>query len=65
MSWFHTALVVATHPGMGRDEGPLMVDLHGLPRPPLHLHALPHIGRGHRVAVGLDRRQAIAGHRPQ
>jgi hypothetical protein len=65
MGQSHAALVVAMGAGMGGDEGALMRDLHGLPCPPLHLDALPHIGRGHRVAVGLDRDQAIAGHRPQ
>ena len=65
MGQFHAALVVAVGAGMGSNEGALMIDLHGLPCPPLPLHALPHIGRGHRVAVGFDRDQAIAGHRPQ
>jgi hypothetical protein len=55
MGRVHTALVVAVRSTMGGDEGALMIDLHGLPCPPLHLHALPHIGRGHRVAVGFDR----------
>src|SRR5919108_5441345 len=62
MGRLHTALVLAVGPAMGGDEGPLMLDWHRLPRSPLDLHTLPHIGRRHRVAVGLDRAQAITGY---
>src|SRR5262249_25243965 len=59
------ALMVATGPAMGRNEGPLMIDLHGGVGAPLHLNGLADVGRWDRVAVGLHRDQAIPGDRAQ
>jgi hypothetical protein len=58
-------LMLAAEPWMAGDERPAMVDVHRPLRPPLDLDALPYIGGGHRVAVGLHGHQAIPGDGPQ
>ena len=52
-------LMLAVGPGMGGDEGALMIDLDRPLRAPVDLDGPPDVGWWHRITIGLHRHQTI------